>query len=74
MESKLPDLPMEIINKIILYRPAHPLAIIIKKLNKLLTGNLVFLFDFEDGVLQPIRNGRKNRKIPIVLMTYCYNF
>jgi hypothetical protein len=67
----LPILPIEIINKILLYRPIHPLAIIVKKLNKLLTGNLVMLFDFEYGILKPNRNGQPNRKIPIVLMTYC---
>jgi|688.fasta_scaffold1752948_1 hypothetical protein len=68
-----PDLPIEIINKILLYRPCHPLALIIKKLNKLLLGNLVMLFDFENGVLEPRRNGERNRRIPIVIMTYCEN-
>jgi hypothetical protein len=62
------NLPIEIINKILILRPVHPLAKIIKKLNILLNGPIIHLYDFEYGVLQ-----NNSRKIPIVLMTYCNN-
>jgi hypothetical protein len=60
-------LPIEIVNKILIMREPHILASIIKNFNKLLELPLLKIYDFECG-----ENGKRKRKMPIVLLTYCF--
>jgi hypothetical protein len=62
-------LPIEIVNKILITREPHFLASIIKNFNKLLELPLLKIYDFECG---EIVNGKRKRKMPIVLLTYCF--
>jgi hypothetical protein len=65
----LPILPIEIINKILIIREPHPVAKIIKNLNNLLKGRIIYIYDFECG---SVENGKRKRKMPQVIMTYCF--